>query len=404
MRQSNKEKVPELSKKYEALFKQAEVIYERNGRNCDQTITGLSESLELSPGYLSDRRNDGELRRPVERAVLLRYGVGPVALLKTIIEAPPEGLADSITRGQRIDKAWREFHASWPFWRTGTVGEFAVALAQLDPDGGLLDEEPLRSARISVANDVSTKSRSASRRFVDQATQIIDRPEDRLDEAKAGAASPAVTGSYWLPPDLPLLTRAFHYALTISTTARASGAPTISHLQQVVGIVLENGGSDEEAAAGFLHDVAEDYGEDKLAEIEALFGINVASIVRECSDSFKVEGQHRRPWFPRKHDFLKSLPKKTVSALRVMVADKLHNARSMLRDGRVEGGQLWVKLKRTPEETTAYFTVAQRIFAARLPSAPTTELGLVVAMLETSFCNASLLGEKITAFSREVTW
>lgn len=401
MANRDKEKVPGLSGKLDSLLKQGDVIYRRNRTNCDLTITGLSESLGLSPAYLSERRNYDELRRPVERAVLLRYGVGPVDELRSIVERPVAGPADAIAKEQRVDRAWLEFHERWPAWRRGTIPEFNVALAELDPPGGLLDEEPLKAARASVGREVSTRGRVPNGREADAENADETQPPSGAPSQPDPAQQPEALVA---PSTLPLLTRAFHYAFVISTTARASGAPAISHLQQVAGIVLENGGSDEEGAAALLHDVAEDYGELKLMEIEKLFGVNVASIVRECSDSFKVEGQHRRPWFPRKHDFLKSLPRKTVSALRVMAADKLHNARSMLRDGRIEGGQLWVKLKRTPEETTAYFTVAQRILAARLPSAPTTELGLAVAMMETSFCNVALLGEKITAFSRDVVW
>ncbi len=41
---------------------------------------------------------------------------------------------------------------------------------------------------------------------------------------------------------------------------RVTGVPYISHLMNVAGIVLENGGSEDEAIAALLHDVLEDHG------------------------------------------------------------------------------------------------------------------------------------------------
>ena len=65
-----------------------------------------------------------------------------------------------------------------------------------------------------------------------------------------------------------------------------SGAPYLAHVLGVAALVLEDGGSEEEAIAALLHDAAEDQGgEEILAEIQGKFGEKVSQIVRECSDT-----------------------------------------------------------------------------------------------------------------------
>jgi hypothetical protein len=402
--------VPQLSEKLDQLFEHADFVYRRHHKQVERGVTYLSVAIGLRESYLSDHKADDELREPVERALLLRYGIGPIESLRTLALSAEEHVATS--RAGLVTELWESFHRAWPHWREGDDRAFNRNLIKLDPKPLHLDEEPLCSA-ISAVKRLISRRRSSP-----DVSSRLERHSERSDESIANDLSETKSPTHNRAEPVEaskneeqgpfsnavLLSRAFFYAASLSTIPRASGAPTISHLMQVAGIVLENGGSEDEAVAGFLHDAAEDYGENQLAEIARIFNENVSNIIRDCSDSYKKPGIHREPWFPRKKEFLEKLPGKSVSAMRVIVADKLHNARAMLRDGRAEGDDLWAKLKRTPEETTAYFAVAHRILAARHPSAATAELGLVVAMLESSFCNPSLLGEKITAFSRHVRW
>lgn len=82
--------------------------------------------------------------------------------------------------------------------------------------------------------------------------------------------------------------------------------PYISHLLNVCGLVLQDGGSEDEAIAALLHDAPEDQGgEPMLEEIEAEFGPNVAKIVTECSDTFEHpkppwrQGRDQQLWYYR---------------------------------------------------------------------------------------------------------
>src|SRR5262245_39670542 len=68
---------------------------------------------------------------------------------------------------------------------------------------------------------------------------------------------------------------------------RKNGAPYVAHLMGVTSIVLDDGGSEDEAIGALLHDAAEDQGgRSRLEDIRARFGDAVARIVEDCTDSW----------------------------------------------------------------------------------------------------------------------
>jgi (p)ppGpp synthase/HD superfamily hydrolase len=149
--------------------------------------------------------------------------------------------------------------------------------------------------------------------------------------------------------DTPLLTGRFdaalHYAMRHHARQLRKGTPVpyAAHLLAVASIVLEMHGSEDEAIGGLLHDVVEDGGGSAaLAEIDAAFGPAVAEMVLENSDSVD-EGERKGPWYARKRAYLDAFPHKTPAGLRVSLADKLHNARSILLDYRTHGDALWAR-------------------------------------------------------------
>lgn len=54
-------------------------------------------------------------------------------------------------------------------------------------------------------------------------------------------------------------------------------------------------------------------------------------IVAACSDTFELP---KPPWEQRKADYMRSIASKEADELRVSLADKVHDARSILRSGR----------------------------------------------------------------------
>ena len=149
--------------------------------------------------------------------------------------------------------------------------------------------------------------------------------------------------------DTPLLTARFDAALHYATRHHArhlrkgTPVPYAAHLLAVASLVLEMHGDEDEAIGGLLHDVVEDGGGSRaLAEIETRYGATVAEIVLANSDRVDEVGAGR-DWYRRKRAYLDNFPHKSPPALRVSLADKLHNGRSILTDYRTLGDALWAR-------------------------------------------------------------
>ena len=106
--------------------------------------------------------------------------------------------------------------------------------------------------------------------------------------------------------------------------------PYMAHLLAVTAIVLEHGGSEDEAIAALLHDAVEDQGgKPTLEKIRGEFGDTVAEIVCGCTDTLY---DPKPSWGPRKKQYIERLAKESCSVRLVAAADKLHNVRSVLAD------------------------------------------------------------------------
>src|SRR5262245_43837546 len=123
---------------------------------------------------------------------------------------------------------------------------------------------------------------------------------------------------------------ALHYAHDVhrQQMRRGTQSPYISHLMGVASIVLDDGGSEDEAIAGLLHDAAEDHGgRERLEDIRSRFGNGVAKIVEDCTDSWDTP---KPPWLERKLAYVKHAGALGPESLRVSAADKVHNAYAIL--------------------------------------------------------------------------
>ena len=165
---------------------------------------------------------------------------------------------------------------------------------------------------------------------------------------------------------------------------KADGTPYIAHLLSVAALVLEDGGDEDEAIAALLHDAVEDQGGDAARqEIRRRFGERVVAIVDGCSDA---ETLPKPPWRARKERFLASLRTASPSVLRVTAADKLHNARALLRAYRQQGEALWEHFRGGKQGTLWYHRAAARALSERLDSPLVEELGRVVDEMEALAC------------------
>ncbi|MEB3361211.1 MAG: HD domain-containing protein [Synechococcaceae cyanobacterium] len=116
-------------------------------------------------------------------------------------------------------------------------------------------------------------------------------------------------------------------------TRKGKSVPYISHLIAVSGLVWEDGGTEDQAIAGLLHDAIEDAGQSH-SSIHQRFGKTVADIVQACTDTDgpTEDGAVKAPWIERKTAYIEKLAAKPQEAWLVTAADKAHNARDMVLD------------------------------------------------------------------------
>ncbi len=172
----------------------------------------------------------------------------------------------------------------------------------------------------------------------------------------------------------------FAFKLHKDQQRKGTDIPYYSHLLAVASLVCEDGGDEDQTIAAILHDTAEDHGGyQTLSEIRQLFGDKVADIVAACSDSFSLP---KPPWEKRKKDYLSHLPDASPETRRVSLADKLHNARSILRDLECMGNSVWGRFNGGKEGTLWYYQSLVDIFDEKRDGYMATELKRVVSKIE----------------------
>jgi (p)ppGpp synthase/HD superfamily hydrolase len=123
---------------------------------------------------------------------------------------------------------------------------------------------------------------------------------------------------------------------------------------------MEYGGDEDQAIAGLLHDAVEDQGGiNTLNMIKDQFGEKVAQIVDGCTDAY---AQPKPPWRARKSSYLEKLRKADNAILLVSLADKVHNARSILTDLQSGKQEVWSKFNGGKEGTIWYYQELVEIF------------------------------------------
>lgn len=171
----------------------------------------------------------------------------------------------------------------------------------------------------------------------------------------------------------------FAYTAHDSQIRKGSEVPYISHLMSVSAIVMENNGTEEQAIAGLLHDAVEDQGGlPMLDTIRRIFGEKVAGIVWECSDSHE---EPKPPWKQRKDAYIAAIEDKSEDSILVSLADKFHNARSILSDYQEVGEKLWERFTGKKDGTLWYYRELVAAFKKRTDSVLLGELEEVVTRL-----------------------
>jgi (p)ppGpp synthase/HD superfamily hydrolase len=163
-------------------------------------------------------------------------------------------------------------------------------------------------------------------------------------------------------------------------TRKGTEVPYVTHLLAVAAIVGENGGTEDEVVAALLHDAPEDRGgKDRLEDIRARFGDEVAEIVDGCTDTYE---DPKPEWGPRKEAYVAHVAKASPSVRLVSAADKLHNAISILADLRSLSDELWDRFTGGKEGTLWYYRALVEAYAEAGSNPVVEELDRVVREID----------------------
>ena len=163
-------------------------------------------------------------------------------------------------------------------------------------------------------------------------------------------------------------------------TRKGSDVPYLGHLMGVASIVIDDGGTEDEAITALLHDAAEDCGgRERLEDIRARFGDAAARIVEDCTDSWTTP---KPPWAQRKQRYAEHARTLPPASLRVSAADKVHNAYAILRDLRNVGDRAWEQFNASPDDVVAYYQSLVRAYREAAGGRLVDELDRIVRAIE----------------------
>jgi (p)ppGpp synthase/HD superfamily hydrolase len=142
-------------------------------------------------------------------------------------------------------------------------------------------------------------------------------------------------------------------------TRKLTDIPYVTHPFSVGMLLQKENSSEEVVAAGILHDTVEDT-EVTYEEITEVFGDYVANLVRAASEHDKS-----LPWEERKQHTIEKLKNAELDEIKVIVADKLHNLKSIKEDIESNGGVVWERFNRGKEQQHWYYSSIVKVVAKR---------------------------------------
>ncbi len=187
-----------------------------------------------------------------------------------------------------------------------------------------------------------------------------------------------------------VLTDRFADALRVATSLHDDSdeePPHASHLLQVAGMVLEAGGSEEQAIAALFHDAIETASTDDEAEaresrIREEFGDRPADMVVAVTDGTST-GDDDEGWKEGKEQYIHHLwTEADDEAVQLSAADKLSTARAMLRDYQKHGEAAWARYEGGRSGALWYYRALVGAYRYRGLDGHVDELEHIVTTLE----------------------
>lgn len=150
--------------------------------------------------------------------------------------------------------------------------------------------------------------------------------------------------------------------------------PYMTHLAEVMAIVMQGYGDEDQQIAALLHDAIEDQdpapdGRDTQELIGSMFGPRVLQMVLACTDG--ESGLPRTPetWRPRKEEHLthmRELAPSFPDFLLVSIADKISNVTAINNDVLNHGNVVWQRFNASPNDLQWYYTTLFGIYSETL--------------------------------------
>ena len=146
-----------------------------------------------------------------------------------------------------------------------------------------------------------------------------------------------------------VLEKAMQFAMDAHKGASRKGTdiPYILHPIETLQILSAMNADTNLMAAGLLHDTLEDT-DVELLDIYDQFGVDVAALVN-CHTEDK-----RQVWYVRKATTVNELPTENIRQKMLCIADKVANLRSLNRDYKSIGEELWTRFN-APKEMQAWY-------------------------------------------------
>ena len=152
--------------------------------------------------------------------------------------------------------------------------------------------------------------------------------------------------------------------------------PYLTHLIDVMSLLIQVGATDDQLIAGLLHDALEDQpvtpdGEVTSEVVKRFFGARVLELVEAATDGGASVPRDETTWRSRKQAHLDEMAlhlQSDPAALLVPLADKLANGQAIVNDLHHVGPVVWKRFNATRDEVIWYYTSALTVFESAFGS------------------------------------
>jgi GTP pyrophosphokinase len=174
--------------------------------------------------------------------------------------------------------------------------------------------------------------------------------------------------------------KALVFATQLNAGGNGSATPDISHLLSVSGIAVAYGADEDEAIAALLRGSINGAGEKGVAkvkdDIRKTFGDKVVEIVSGLIDA----DAHPSPALPEHRDACLARLRNSSSSVRlILAAERLQSAKSLLKDYRELGEELWKGVEGGREGALRYYSLLIAELRKETGSPIAEELDRVIA-------------------------